>query len=132
MHTQEYIKAKNRRAKGKDWYVWEGKWKNLYSKRDYKIKTHMKTCREYLQRRKVRSKQINNILNSNKKDCNPEKGSHHMGEDTCHVLISKELIFRKVHNVKEQSIRKMGKRCAQVLHKGQSQMTNYKWKNVLQ
>lgn len=55
-----------------------------------------------------------------------------MGEDTCHLLISEELIFRKVPKLKEQSIRKMEKSRAQVLCKGQIQMTNCKWKNLPQ
>lgn len=79
-----------------------------------------------------RSKQINKTLNSNLEDCDPEKASHLMGEDTCHLLISEELIFRKVPKLKEQSIRKMEKSRAQALHKGQIQMTNYKWKHLPQ
>lgn len=44
-----------------------------------------------------------------------------MGGDICDILISKDLIFRKIHKLREQSIRKMGKRmCPGTSQKGKS------------
>lgn len=54
-----------------------------------------------------------------------------MGKDICNILTTKELIFRKIHELKEQPIRKREKRPSRALNKRQIEMANCKWETSL-